>query len=76
MNQEKKKPAEEYGHDENEWGFKDDSEKIEWEEHYNSRNKKWKKEDDKIWLENVKFVEKYLKTVKVHTVLKNVFSKA
>ena len=32
----------EYGHDNNEWGSKDDSEKIEWEEHYVSRNRKWK----------------------------------
>ena len=39
---------EDYGHDENEWGFKDDSEKIEWEEHYEGRNKKWEKQDDEI----------------------------
>ena len=47
MNQEKKKP-EGYGHDENEWGYKDDSEKIEWEEHYKKRNRKLGKEDDEI----------------------------
>ena len=45
LNQEKKKPTENYGHDKNEWGIKDDSEKIEWEEHYESRNKKWEKEE-------------------------------
>jgi len=48
LNREKKKPTEDYGHDENEWGLKDDSEKIEWEEHYESRNKKWGKEEDEI----------------------------
>ncbi|MGI0026635.1 MAG: hypothetical protein ACREAD_02190 [Nitrosopumilaceae archaeon] len=47
MNQEKKKPVEDYDN-ENEVDFKDDSEKIEWEEHYNGRNRKWKKEDDEI----------------------------
>lgn len=45
LNQEKKKFVEDYGHDENEWGLKDDSEKIEWEEHYESRNKKWRKKE-------------------------------
>jgi hypothetical protein len=42
----KKKSAGDYGHDDYEWGFKDDSEKIEWEEHYESRNRKWRKEVD------------------------------
>ena len=32
----------EYGHDNHEWGSKDDSEKLEWEEHYVNRNRKWK----------------------------------
>ena len=41
MNHEKKKPVGDHGHDENEWGIRDDSEKIEWEEHYENRNKKW-----------------------------------
>ncbi|GEM_PF-6145805 len=45
MNQEKKKSVD-YGHDENEWGFKDDSEEIEWEEYYESKNRKWRREDD------------------------------
>ncbi len=47
LNQEKKKPVEDYDN-ENEVDFKDDSEKIELEEHYNGRNRKWKKEDDEI----------------------------
>ena len=29
----------EYGHDFNEWGLRDDSEKNEWEEYYETRNK-------------------------------------
>ena len=48
LNQEKKRPKDDYGHDENEWGYKDDSEKIEWEEHYKRRNGKLEKEDDEI----------------------------
>ena len=36
-----------YGYACNEWGSKDDSERIEWEEHYGKRNGKWlKKADD------------------------------
>ncbi|CUR51652.1 protein of unknown function [Nitrosotalea devaniterrae] len=35
-----------YGHAGNEWGSKDDSEKIEWEEHYGRRNGKWRKKVD------------------------------
>lgn len=36
-----------YGHADNEWGSKDDSERAEWEEHYGRRNSKWgKKADD------------------------------
>jgi hypothetical protein len=46
LNQGEKKSVVEYGHDENEWGFKDDSEKIEWEEHYQSRKRKFEKDDD------------------------------
>jgi hypothetical protein len=46
LNNEKKKSAGDYVHDGHEWGFKDDSEKIEWEEHYESRNRKWRKEVD------------------------------
>ena len=42
VNQEKKKP-EDYGHDTNEWGHKDDFEKIEWEEHYKRRNSQLEK---------------------------------
>lgn len=42
MNQEKKKPVDRG----NKWGLKDDSEKIEWEEYYESRSKKWGKEVD------------------------------
>jgi hypothetical protein len=30
-----------YGHDEQEWGHKDDSEKLEWEEYYTNRSRKW-----------------------------------
>ena len=48
MNQEEKKPEDNYGHDENEWGCRDDSEKTEWEEHYKRRNGKLGKEDDEI----------------------------
>ncbi|MGQ0794654.1 MAG: hypothetical protein ACT4N5_00515 [Nitrosopumilaceae archaeon] len=37
------------GHDEDEWGLKDDSEVIEWEKHYNERNKKWRfKEEPEV----------------------------
>ena len=46
MDQEKKKPTEDYGHDENEWGARDNSEKIEWEEHYRRRNNKLKEDDE------------------------------
>ena len=38
----KNKPMGEYGHDNYEWGSKDDFEKSEWEEHYGSRNRRWK----------------------------------
>jgi len=47
LNQERKKSVVEYGHDEIGWDFKDDSEKIEWEEHYKSRNRQFGNEDDK-----------------------------
>ena len=47
LNQEKKKPTEDHEYDENEWSFKDDSEKIEWEEHYKSRSSMWGKDDEK-----------------------------
>jgi hypothetical protein len=46
LDQENKKRAEVYGHDKNEWGFKDDSEQIEWEEYYESKSKKWRTEDE------------------------------
>lgn len=36
-----------YGHDGYEWGFKDDSEKIEWEEYYESKSRKRGNEDGK-----------------------------
>ena len=48
LNQKEKKIKDDYGHDKNEWGFKDDSEKIEWEEHYKTRNKKLQKEEEEI----------------------------
>jgi hypothetical protein len=35
-----------YGHASNEWGSKDDSEKIQWEEHYGKRNNRWGKKTD------------------------------
>lgn len=35
-----------FGHDENEWGFKDDSEDAQWKKHYYDRNKKWRFADD------------------------------
>lgn len=35
-----------YGHAGDEWGSKDDSERIEWEEHYGRRNNKWGKKTD------------------------------
>lgn len=40
MNEGKKKSVGDYGHDDSEWGLRDDSEKIEWEEHYKARNRK------------------------------------
>ncbi len=40
----KKKSESVYGHDGHEWGSKDDSEKLEWERHYEARREKW---DDK-----------------------------
>ncbi|MBI3622552.1 hypothetical protein HY212_00540 [Candidatus Pacearchaeota archaeon] len=46
MNNGKKKSVRDYGHDDYEWGFKDDYEKTEWEEHYERRNRKWRKEVD------------------------------
>lgn len=45
LKQEKKKLVD-YGHNENEWGSKDDSEKIEWEEYYENKNRKCGIEDD------------------------------
>ena len=41
MNQVRRISENDYGHDEQEWGFKDDSEKLEWEEYYVNRNRKW-----------------------------------
>jgi hypothetical protein len=45
LEQGKKKSVGHYGHEDQEWGFKDDSEKREWEEHYKTRNGKWRKYD-------------------------------
>lgn len=50
-----------YGHDDDELGFKDDSEKIEWEEHYESRNGKWRKVDEKDGQLGSKF--EYIKNI-------------
>ena len=41
MKQIKRVSKNDYGHDEQEWGLKDDSEKLEWEEYYMTRNRKW-----------------------------------
>ena len=41
-----KKSVGDYGYTDDEWSFKDDSEKIEWEEYYESRNGKWRKKVD------------------------------
>jgi len=41
----KRKSTADYGHDHYEWGFKDDSERTEWEEYYKSRNTKLMVED-------------------------------
>lgn len=35
-----------FGHDEQEWGFKDDSEVIEWDRYYNDKTRKWRLESD------------------------------
>ena len=40
------KKQENYGHDENEWGFRDESEDTEWDRHYHDRNKKWRFKDE------------------------------
>ncbi|MDE2589468.1 MAG: hypothetical protein KGL95_07360 [Patescibacteria group bacterium] len=53
MAQEKRKSKNDYGHDCQEWGLKDDSEKLEWEEHYESRIRKWGKDngrDEELFL--------------------------
>ena len=44
LTSEKKKSVVAYGHDDKEWDLTDDSEKIEWEEHYKSRSGKWREE--------------------------------
>ena len=43
---ENKKLEDDYGHNENEWGHKDESEDIEWDRHYHDRNKKWRFKDE------------------------------
>lgn len=43
---ENKKRENSYGHNENEWGLRDESEDAEWERHYHDRNKKWRFEDE------------------------------
>jgi len=40
----KKKSSGTYEHYNKEWGLIDDSEKIEWEEHYKDRSRKWREE--------------------------------
>ncbi|MHB8547057.1 MAG: hypothetical protein ACYDAJ_09865 [Nitrosotalea sp.] len=47
MKREKRKSENDYGHDYKEGSLKDDSEKLEWEEHYESRTRKWGKDDEK-----------------------------
>jgi hypothetical protein len=39
---EDKKRQGDCGHNEDEWGLKDESEDIEWDTHYHDRNKKWR----------------------------------
>jgi len=46
LNQERKKPENDYGHDENEWGLEDGSENKEWEQYYESRSRKWRNENN------------------------------
>jgi len=46
LNSEKKKQESDCGHNENEWGLKDESEEIEWDVHYHDRNKKWRIRDE------------------------------
>ncbi len=43
---EKKKSESVYGHDEHEWGSKDNSEELEWERHYEERREKWHEENE------------------------------
>ena len=43
---ENKKLENDYGHNEEEWGHKDESEDIEWDQHYHDRNKKWRFKDE------------------------------
>jgi len=47
LKREKRKSENDYGHDYQEGSLKDDSEKLEWEEHYESRTRKWGKGDEK-----------------------------
>lgn len=47
MKEEKRRSESDYGHDYQEWGRKDDSERQEWEEHYKSRVRISVKEEEK-----------------------------
>jgi hypothetical protein len=46
LSQEEEKPTKDCEHGENEFSSNDDSEKIEWEQHYKRRNEKLVKEDE------------------------------
>ena len=46
LNHENKRSARDYGHDDSEWGLRDNSEEMEWDEHYRARNRKWSDESN------------------------------
>ena len=46
LNHGSKRSLKDYGHDDSEWGHKDNSEELEWDEHYRARNRKWTDESN------------------------------
>ena len=42
LSEEGEKEESDFGHDEGEWGFKDNSEDAEWDRYYTDKSKRWR----------------------------------